>query len=132
MMISNPLTVLLEQKVHYFHHVQQMPLENLHHYNHFLKLAKCQNRETQPAYSSFEMKLNVQRRLYWWNDGYRFFVRIGHHPFILCNNVFCLKGSMPATSRDCRWCVQCGGKMIRNFCFLTKYQPTAAIYTMWL
>jgi hypothetical protein len=27
-------------------------LENLHHYSHFLKMAKCQNREPQPMYSS--------------------------------------------------------------------------------
>jgi len=120
MMISSPLTMLLEQKVHYSHHIQQMPLENLYHYSHFLKMAKCQNRETQPLYSSWEMKLNVQRRLYWWNDGYRFFFRIGHHHVILCSNVLCLKGSMPATSRDRRWCVQCGGKMTRNILLFNK------------
>jgi hypothetical protein len=106
MMLSSPLTELVEQRVPYSHHIQQIQLQTLHRYKH-LKMAK-QNFETQPNYSSREIKqcfeaiIPVRSRIQIFQDS-------------LCAKAYvALEGTMTATSGGCRCCVQCSGKVTRN------------------
>jgi hypothetical protein len=62
-----------------------------------------------------KLKLNVQKWLYLWGDGYSFYFSGLAIIQSFCATVyFALKCYVTTTSKDCRWCVQCGGKMTRN------------------
>jgi hypothetical protein len=45
---------------------------------------------------------------------------------------FVLKGPLTAISRDCMWCVQCGGEVTRHILLKCERNPTENTYDTWL
>jgi len=128
-MMSRSLTTLLEHSAHYFHHIKQTPLQNLHHKKHFLKMVKYQNFQTQPKYSSWWMKVDAQRRLYTNSPPPPPPTpkKIGHHPVILYNSVFCFNRPLNCNIKR----LQVMRSVLRKSHHHRLYSPGWALASAW-